>query len=667
MTLVLSVGPAVDFAVRQFTTSLQEQSWTRVAAPDVAVTINGASRTFGSRRAGFSFVGATPVVDGHLVRLDVAFSLDEAGLMITRHYSIVSGSPTIDTWTTYAATRAGATLANLNAIQLTIPTATVHWVTGLRGDNATVERDSAFTRRSKTLAAGDRLTLGSTGRSSQQVIPWVSVVGSHETFYAALMWSGAWSLELARADDNLALAWGLGGMTTRVPRGGSLDGPHLVFGVTRGGLAQATAALGSFVIDGIRGGRAIAPQVTYNTWFSYGTDVTESALRDEMARAAAIGVELFVLDAGWYDGAGAAGAFDFDAGLGHWHVDDTKFPHGLRALTDYAHQLGMRFGVWVEPERVNLSVVGSEGLEERWLATANGQYGSDHAGQLCLANARARAWLFDRLTALLDDVQPDYLKWDNNLWINCDRDGHDHGLADGNFAHVSALYDVLAQVRARYPDLAIENVSGGGNRLDLGMLRYTDAAWMDDRTAPSVHVRHNVEGLTAIFPPAYLLSFLIDSPNEPLHGARDWPLYVRSRMQGALGVCLRVGDFTADEQTAMRREIDVYRSFRDALAASTGALLTSQTNGTNPPPWDVLQATAGGGHQIVITAFSADNTRDTLTVKPTGLAAGTTYEVRSVDVGVLGTATGAELAAHGIDIPVSAVSAAHVLILTARP
>src|SRR5207237_6367330 len=98
---------------------------------------------------------------------------------------------------------------------------------------------------------------------------------------------------------------------------------------------------------------------------------------------------------------------------------------------------------------------------------------------------------------------------------------HSHGSTDGNFAHVHGLYAMLATLRERYPELLIENVSGGGNRLDVGMLRYTDVAWMDDRTAPSVHVRHNIEGLSAVFPPAYLLSFVTDQDAEPLHDAPD--------------------------------------------------------------------------------------------------------------------------------------------------
>src|SRR5581483_6975227 len=319
----------------------------------------------------------------------------------------------------------------------------------------------------------------------------------------------------------------------------SIDGAHVVFGVAPGGLAQASAALRSYVLAGIRGGRALRPLVTYNTWFAYGTEIDEPTREAEMDRVAALGVELFVVDAGWYEGAGASGPFDFDSGLGSWTADPARFPNGLRPLRDYAHHLGMQFGIWVEPERVNLALVGSPGVDEAWLATAGGNYGSDHAAQICLTVPGARQYILDRLTALIDAVQPDYLKWDNNMWVNCDRDGHGHGATDGNFAHVTALYQILATLRDQYPNLLIENVSGGGNRLDLGMLRFTDAAWMDDRTAPSVHVRPNIEGLSAVFPPAYLLSFVTDHDTEPLHVSPDLPLYFRSRMAGALCLCFR--------------------------------------------------------------------------------------------------------------------------------
>src|SRR5262245_5612241 len=197
----------------------------------------------------------------------------------------------------------------------------------------------------------------------------------------------------------------------------------------------------------------------------------------EMDAAAALGVELFVIDAGWYAGAGANGTYDFDAGLGVWRPDPARFPEGLRPLRDHAHELGMRFGLWVEPERVSLESLGEGGVSEDWLAKTDGQYGSDHAAQICLSVTAARQWILDWLTPILDDVQPDYLKWDNNMWMNCNREGHEHGSTDGNFTQVNGMYRVLAGLRERSPDILIENVAVGCNRRDIGMLLHRDVGW----------------------------------------------------------------------------------------------------------------------------------------------------------------------------------------------
>jgi alpha-galactosidase len=285
---------------------------------------------------------------------------------------------------------------------------------------------------------------------------------------------------------------------------------------------------------------------------------------------------------------------------------------------------------------------------------------------VCLASDAARQWISDRLTDLLDQVQPDYLKWDNNMFINCDRAGHGHGATDGNFAHVAGLYSLLATLRERYPDMLMENVSGGGNRLDLGMLRYTDVAWMDDRTAPSVHVRHNVQGLSAVFPPGYLLSFVTDHETEPIHDAPDLPLYFRSRMEGALGLCFLGAELSDDDAAAMSREIAIYKSMRSMVTAGAGALLTAQASAEDGPPWDVLQQTAADAQQFVLSAVQSDDGVQSFTLKPTGLDPAALYQVLSVDVGVIGTATGADLMANGIDLRQSPTSAAHVLIVTAR-
>ncbi|MGH9143580.1 MAG: alpha-galactosidase [Vicinamibacterales bacterium] len=660
-SLILALDPSRDFSVVSLR-SATGTAWNAAAASDSTVHVGGRTLVFGSRPAGFAYQAADPVSRGATLQLNATFRLAADSLTVTRHYAIVSGSPTFEVWTTYSG--AGASLADLNAWQMTVPSGTLHWLTGLDGDAADVPTDAAFTLQQQALALNQPFALGASHRASEHTVPWFSIDGSRDEFYGALMWSGAWSAVFDRTTSGTAITVGLGTMSTTLTA--TVDGPHMLFGVVPGGVAEGTAALRSYVLDGLRGGRPLSPLVTYNTWFAYGTEVDEASMRAEMDRVAALGVELFVIDAGWYSGAGAAGPFDFDAGLGGWTADPARFPNGLAPLRDYAHSLGLQFGVWVEPERVNLSVVGAPGVEESWLATEGGQYGSDYAGQICLASAAARQWLLDRLTTFVNEVQPDYLKWDNNLSVNCDRDGHGHGADDGNFAHTNALYDVLSQLRASYPNLMIENVSGGGNRLDIGMLRFTDVAWMDDRTAPSVHVRHNLQGLSVLFPPAYLLSFVTDDDTEPLHDAPDLSLYFRSRMGGALGLCFRGDSFTEGENAGMEHEVEIYKAARMTITTSAAALLTGQAAPDNGPPWDVLQESTAEQDHIVINAVQSDTGVQTINVKPAGLQPATTYQVQSVDTGILGTATGAALMSSGIDILQSPNSAAHLLIITAR-
>ncbi|HEY2151515.1 MAG TPA: glycoside hydrolase family 36 protein [Vicinamibacterales bacterium] len=662
-TLRLGLDASRDFSVLNFT-SPSGAAWTTAPAADTQVHVGSQTLAFGSRQAGFAYQGVTVASGDTTLQLNATFTLASAGLRMTRHYAVASGSPSFETWNTYEAMGSAPTLADLNGIQFTVPPGSIRWLTGLQGDNADVVNDSAFTLEQKALTIGQHFAVGATFRSSEQTVPWFAVDGSQDEFYAALMWSGAWSLAFDRTRTGLTFSFGLAPMTTTPTQ--AIDGPHVVFGVAVGGLAEASAALRSYVLNGIRAGRPLTPLVTYNTWFAYGTDIDEASMRNEMDHAAALGVELFVIDAGWYAGTGVDGPFDFDSGLGSWVPDPARFPNGLKPLTDYAHGLGMKFGLWVEPERTNLSLVGAGGVDEQWLATTAGGYGSDHAGQICLATAAARQWLMDRLTGLLDDVQPDYLKWDNNMFINCDRSGHGHGATDGNFAHVNGLYSMLSDLRDRYPDLLIENVSGGGNRLDLGALRYTDSAWMDDRTAPSVHVRHNLQGLGALFPPAYLLSFVTDHDTEPLHDAPDMSLYFRSRMAGALGLCFRSDELSDTDTASMATEIGIYKLMRSPVSTASAGLLTKQAEAENGPAWDVFQESASASNQVVVSAFQSNTGVSTFNVKPFGLLPQTTYDVTSVDSGPLGSATGEMLMSQGIDVVESPATAAHILILTAR-
>jgi alpha-galactosidase len=654
-----------DLEISQLVRSDSGTVWP-ASATEALVTVDGRSVRLG-RSGGFALAGVEASQTHGGVELDLTFAMSGASLRVTRHYVVCAGSPTVETWTSFK-TLAGAkplTISRMDVWQMTMAAGRVHWINGLKGDNADTVHDEAFSLQAQEVAAGGTLTLGSRGRSSEQVVPWFMVEGGEGalSLFGGLLWSGSWQLTVTRDATTMLMRLGLpDGVTTQVRDGWPIDTPHALFGLAYG-MSDSTRALRSFIDQGIRAGRPLKPMVIYNTWFAYGTRVTEETMRREMSSAAALGAEVFVLDAGWYAGAGAAGPMDFDAGLGGWEPDPARFPNGLAPLTDYAHSLGMLFGLWVEPERVNLSQVGSSRVDPSWLATHQGDYGSDHAAQICFASAAARRYILDRLTTLIDAVRPDYLKWDNNMWTECDRAGHGHDASDGNFQHVKGLYAVFDALRSRYPEMLIENVSGGGNRLDLGMLRYSDVAWMDDRSAPSVHVRHNIEGLSTVFPPAYLFAFVTDHVGESVRNASDISLYFRSRMTGVLGLCFRSDDLSPSDAEAIKREIAIYKSLRGTLTEASAMLLTDQAAPDAGPAWDVLEEITHDAGRVVITAVQADPAIRRLTVRPKNLQPDAQYEVRSVDRGLLGTATGASLMSDGIEILQSPESAAHMLTL----
>jgi len=440
--------------------------------------------------------------------------------------------------------------------------------------------------------------------------------------------------------------------------------------------------MAQYIRTGIRHGRPFSPVVTYNTWYSYGVRLSESSLYDEIAHAADLGAELFVVDAGWY--AGGLEEFDYVSGTGRWVPDPERFPDGLRPIADQAHALGMRFGIWMEPESIDLAALPNSGetdaetgdplpvpdnqVQESWLASSGGRFdpgvASPATGQICLANPLARQWVVDQVSRVIEESGADYLKWDNNSWLNCEREGHGHGLHDGNLAHHLGLYEVLRQLRERFPDLVIENCAQGGNRLDLGMMRYTDTAWMDDATAPSSHVRHNLEGLGTIFPPSYLLSFLTDDPSEPVNDAWDLPASLRSRMPGVLGLSIR-GDSLGDgDRETLMSEVARCKTLRDAGIDAPLLLLTPQQGTPDTDGWDAMQLPSPTSGNSVVYIFADPSGSESTVIRLRALDPEATYLVSMADGSAIGEASGALLMADGIGVSRQPESSATVLVVS---
>ncbi len=642
--------------------------WNPEATPDFSFQSGLVRLTPGSASFPLRSASAEEAAGG--VRLSLVFEDPASHLRVTRAYACYPTAPVIETWATLdvIGTAAAIPVSDIGVWQMAVPARDLTWITGLKAGDADGGR---FTRRQEILENRGRVDLGSAGRSSDTALPIVWLGGSAGQYFTGLMWSGAWGLAVRGPSPSglVTVRWTPGATEMSLQGGRPIETPHAFFGITGADPADVTPGLRRFVDEGIRQGRRFNPRVTYNTWFAYGIGVTEKAMLAEMDRAAALGVELFVLDAGWY--VGGTQTSDFSTGLGAWTADARRFPSGLRALGDHARSLGMKFGLWVEPERVDTRLLNRAGFVlERGLATTGGRYNagvkneSATAAQICLADGEARQWVLDQLVRLIDEVRPDYLKWDNNYWINCDRGGHGHGTQDGNFAHVKGLYTILAALRERYPDLVIENCAGGGNRLDFGMLRYTDAAWMDDVSAPSTRVRHNLEGLASVFPAAYLLSFVMDDRTEPVHGAADMSLYFRSRMPGILGVSLINAEFGDEDVEQMTREISYAKRLRHHMRGAVAVLLSDQVQSDGHDRWDAVELCSPSGGTAVLFAFAGAAAPDSAVFALRLLDPGADYVVRTVDGRRLGEASGADLMANGVSVNRTPESAAQVFVIT---
>jgi hypothetical protein len=186
---------------------------------------------------------------------------------------------------------------------------------------------------------------------------------------------------------------------------------------------------------------------------------------------------------------------------------------------------------------------------------------------------------------------------------------------------------------------------------------------MDDRTSPSVHVRHNLEGLSRLFPPGYLMSFVLDEPNSPLAESSDPIADIRSRMFGVLGFAHRSPGLRPWLSDLFAQAIVDYRGFRDILQDADAIPLGEQAPSADGSAWDAIEALNASTGEAVLFAYHQRDANDRVTLKPRGLRGNATYGVRSLDTGDLGTSRGDDLMQDGIEIVQGPGTQAHILIL----
>ena len=239
-----------------------------------------------------------------------------------------------------------------------------------------------------------------------------------------------------------------------------------------------------------------ARPIVLNTWEAVYFDHSFDRLAALADVAAQIGVERFVLDDGWF-----GSRRDDRSGLGDWYVSPQVWPDGLGPIADYVRARGMEFGVWFEPEMVNLDSDLARAHPD-WVIGTPGRMPPPYRGQqvLDVSHPDAYAYLLERLSSLVGEYGISYIKWDHNRDIA--DPVHRGGPRAGRPAihdQTLATYRLMSQLRELHPGLEIESCSSGGSRVDFGVLEHTDRVWASDCIDPYERVRI-VSGISTLLP-----------------------------------------------------------------------------------------------------------------------------------------------------------------------
>lgn len=385
-----------------------------------------------------------------------------------------------------------------------------------------------------------------------------------EALGMALLWSGNFSYT-AQVDQfgNSRLVMGLNPelFSWQLKPGEPFVTPEAAVAYTTNGLNDLSHIFHRFFADHVMP----LPRknlIEYNTWESTYFDVSEAKVRAEIPKAEALGVELIVIDDGWFKNR------PNDAGqLGDWVPDPVKFPRGLRPIADALHKRGLAFGLWVEPEMIT---------ENSELYAKHPDWAMQYVGQkplrsrnqliLDLSQRIVQDHLIKVLTDLVRTNHIDYLKWDYNRHFSQpgspvlppDQQG------EVGYRYTRGLYRVLKTLRDTFPDLLIENCSSGGGRLDGGMLAYTDQTWTSDFTDP-VYRMKIMNGFSLFFPLKTFVSHFTMSPN--LQDSRVTPLQTRALLSlvGVTGIECPPSQLSDAEAAAVKASFAFYKANRTEL------------------------------------------------------------------------------------------------------
>ena len=409
-------------------------------------------------------------------------------------------------------------------------------------------------------------TVGSDrGMSSHQHNPFI-IICDHEAtedhgdcYGMMLAYSGSFRAELEQNQINCVRAvMGISeaGFSWTLQPGESFHTPEAILSFADG-LASLSHNYHRLIRHNVcRGVHHLAKRpVLINSWEANYFDINEEKMVTLAKEASALGIDLFVMDDGWF---GVRN--DDNTGLGDWFVNREKLPEGLPHLIEKIRSLGMKFGIWFEPEMISEDSDLYRAHPD-WALSTPGRTPIFSRNQLVLDMSRkdVRDYLYERISAVLRENDISYVKWDFNRSV-CDV--YSHALPaerQGEVPHrfVLGLYELLDRLTSDFPDILFEGCSGGGGRFDAGMLYYTPQIWCSDDT--DAVERLIIQGGTSYgYPVSAMGAHVSASPNHQT--GRTTPIGTRGivAMSGAFGYELDLGKVSAEDKELIREQVREY-------------------------------------------------------------------------------------------------------------
>lgn len=457
--------------------------------------------------------------------------------------------------------------------------------------------------KNRTILTQTCLTLSNTRGTcaSHQAVPFVALDTNADeehgdVVFAGLAWSGDFRMDLEKSTaGSVRLSAGLSDFDTvlTLEPNCSETSPELLIGYTPNGFGDMSRILYDWEFD------IVCPQskitqpfpVIYNSWYPFEFSVTQENCMEMLQRAKEVGAELFVIDDGWMIGRTCD-----SNGLGDWFADPTRFPEGLKPIADACHEIGLLFGLWVEPEMLNSN---SDLYRQHpdWVLRDPHQPEDTMRNQLVLDLSRedVTQWCIDMLDRLLGEYELDYLKWDMNRYMSSFGTNREI-----RFRYIQNLYKIWQFMNERYPNVLYENCASGGGRADFGMLPYADRINRSDNADPVDVIRIH-EGFTTLFLPKLAGGAGNISPSPNNINGRSTPFLFRAiiGMTGSMSIGIDLTTCNDNTLHEIRRATEIFKTLRGDLHNSYVLRLKSATEGNV----SVLEYLRRDGGVVIIFAF----------------------------------------------------------------